>query len=322
MKYILVITLFFLNFMVNAQMEKTDTVYGKAKNKGIHNVAATATPIVLRCPATISNSEPLIVVDGLLYESDQLKNLNPAEIISIEVLKDAAASAIYGYRAANGVIIITTNRSDKDFVLISDADDHSPLAGATCLIRSKDNYFDSTIAVSDSAGKIYRKQFLKASGFEVIVTSVGYTKQSKIIRTSDLSKKQEIEMTRDIKKCNGVTVMSTEKTFHCFLRMVCVSTINKTGKNPGTSLIDKIYPDPLMKGQQLTIEINSPTDQQIMAKLINFNGQLIKQEAVKLNKGNNSFQLATDSRWSAGVYIFQLTDVTGKLLKQDKIVVQ
>ncbi|MCM4157797.1 TonB-dependent receptor [Gramella sp. AN32] len=60
-----------------------------------------------------SNS-PLIVVDGFpLGDAGNLKQINPADIESVDVLKDASASAIYGSRGANGVIIITTNRAKE-----------------------------------------------------------------------------------------------------------------------------------------------------------------------------------------------------------------
>lgn len=52
---------------------------------------------------------PLVVVDGIPY-TDQLSELNPNDIASIDVLKDASAAAIYGARAANGVILVTTKR--------------------------------------------------------------------------------------------------------------------------------------------------------------------------------------------------------------------
>ena len=60
-----------------------------------------------------SNS-PLVVVDGFpLGEAGNLKQINPADIVSVEVLKDASASAIYGSRGANGVIMITTNKAKE-----------------------------------------------------------------------------------------------------------------------------------------------------------------------------------------------------------------
>ena len=57
---------------------------------------------------TASNT-PLVVVDGIPY-GGSLSELNPAEIQSIDVLKDASAAAIYGARGSNGVILITTRR--------------------------------------------------------------------------------------------------------------------------------------------------------------------------------------------------------------------
>lgn len=55
---------------------------------------------------------PLIVVDGMIYYGD-LADINPVDIESFDVLKDASSAAIYGARASNGVIIITTKRGSK-----------------------------------------------------------------------------------------------------------------------------------------------------------------------------------------------------------------
>ena len=60
------------------------------------------------------SNAPLLVVDGFpLGDAGDLKQINPADIASVEVLKDASASAIYGSRGANGVIIVTTNRAKE-----------------------------------------------------------------------------------------------------------------------------------------------------------------------------------------------------------------
>ena len=64
--------------------------------------------IRIRGVGTINNADPLIIVDG--FPGSSLDDVNPNDIESIEVLKDASASAIYGTRAANGVIIVTTKR--------------------------------------------------------------------------------------------------------------------------------------------------------------------------------------------------------------------
>ena len=69
--------------------------------------------VVIRGMSTInSSSDPLYVVDGVVMENFDL--VNPNDIESMEVLKDASAAAIYGARGANGVIMVTTKRGKKD----------------------------------------------------------------------------------------------------------------------------------------------------------------------------------------------------------------
>ena len=63
----------------------------------------------IRGTGTINNSDPLYIVDGMPIEGG-LDYLNPSDIESIEVLKDAASGAIYGARAANGVVLVTTKK--------------------------------------------------------------------------------------------------------------------------------------------------------------------------------------------------------------------
>lgn len=64
--------------------------------------------IRIRGTGTINSADPLVVIDGV--PSGGINDINPNDIASIEVLKDASTSAIYGLRAANGVVIITTKR--------------------------------------------------------------------------------------------------------------------------------------------------------------------------------------------------------------------
>jgi len=70
---------------------------------------ASAT-VRVRGTTSTGNSDPLYVVDGMIVDVGGIDFLNPADIESIEVLKDAASAAIYGTRAASGVILITTKK--------------------------------------------------------------------------------------------------------------------------------------------------------------------------------------------------------------------
>jgi len=63
--------------------------------------------ILIRGAGTFGTTEPLYIIDGAVGNNG-LNSLNPSDIQSIEILKDASASAIYGSRAANGVVLVTT----------------------------------------------------------------------------------------------------------------------------------------------------------------------------------------------------------------------
>ena len=80
---------------------------------GVNIVQSSGVPgasynITIRGLGTNGNSSPLIVIDGVA--GGNLDDLNPADIESIDILKDAASAAIYGARAANGVILVTTRQ--------------------------------------------------------------------------------------------------------------------------------------------------------------------------------------------------------------------
>ncbi|WP_052272825.1 TonB-dependent receptor [Flavihumibacter solisilvae] len=66
--------------------------------------------IRIRGIGTLSNSDPMVVVDGVIAS---INEVNPNDVENVTVLKDAASAAIYGSRAANGVILITTKRGKK-----------------------------------------------------------------------------------------------------------------------------------------------------------------------------------------------------------------
>lgn len=91
-----------------------DALQGKAA--GVTITASSGSPgslgdVRIRGVGTINNNNPLYVVDGL--PQDDIGWLNARDIESIEVLKDASAQAIYGARAANGVILVSTKRGDS-----------------------------------------------------------------------------------------------------------------------------------------------------------------------------------------------------------------
>ena len=100
----------------NQNFSALDNLRGKVSGVNIFSNSsqpgAYANRVIIRGMATInSSSEPLYVVDGVVMEDFGL--VNPNDIESMEVLKDASAAAIYGARGANGVIMVTTKRGKE-----------------------------------------------------------------------------------------------------------------------------------------------------------------------------------------------------------------
>ena len=75
--------------------------------------------LLIRGQNSLSGSNsPLIVLDGIIF-SGNLNDINPSDVKSMEILKDASSTAIYGSRAANGVILITSKEGKTEKPSIS-----------------------------------------------------------------------------------------------------------------------------------------------------------------------------------------------------------
>ena len=117
------------SFTGSAAMVDSETISKKLSSKvtsalagttpGVQVISSSGDPtggaptIRIRGIGSMSaSSAPLVVVDGVPYEG-AISDINPNDVESMSVLKDAAASAIYGHRGANGVIIITTKKGQS-----------------------------------------------------------------------------------------------------------------------------------------------------------------------------------------------------------------
>ena len=206
--------------VVNAQ----DMIQGKVA--GVNVISNDGTPgggaqIRIRGGSSLNASnDPLIVIDGMAMDNDGVKGLsnklsmiNPQDIESFNVLKDASATAIYGSRGSNGVIIITTKKgrkgqkptvsysgsmtisTKKKTVDVLDADGYRSLIEDIYGVDSE-AYNALGTANTDWQDLIYRTAWshdhnvtlsgaLKNLPYRV---SVGYTNQEGILKTSDFER--------------------------------------------------------------------------------------------------------------------------------------
>jgi TonB-linked SusC/RagA family outer membrane protein len=105
------------DFLNISSIDPTMMIQGKVSGVSITNTATgdpnnQASIQIRGISSRSAGTGPLIVIDGV--PGGNLTNLNPNDIESIDVLKDGAASAIYGTRGSNGVILLTTKKGDKD----------------------------------------------------------------------------------------------------------------------------------------------------------------------------------------------------------------
>ncbi len=115
-----------------------------------------ARPLSIRGQSTLfSNTNPLIVVDNFPYEND-LSTINPNDVESVTVLKDAAAASIWGARAANGVIVVTTKKGQYN------RPTQVAFTANTTFLQRPDLYYQPTITTADY---INVEKFLFSKGF-------------------------------------------------------------------------------------------------------------------------------------------------------------
>jgi TonB-linked SusC/RagA family outer membrane protein len=176
--------------------------------------------VILRGPGSIyGNIEPLYVIDGIPLSSDNFRSINPNDIQSVSVLKDAGATAIYGNRGANGVIVVTTKRGGYDSALQIE---YRSTYGLTNLQNTKYDLMNSTqlltlertygvgegVGMTDAqiaeAGKVntnWNKYFFRtgtsqehslslSAGSKNLAsfTSIDYFNQEGILKTTDLNR--------------------------------------------------------------------------------------------------------------------------------------
>ncbi|HMF74000.1 MAG TPA: SusC/RagA family TonB-linked outer membrane protein, partial [Flavitalea sp.] len=96
----------------------------EGKTSGVQIIQNSGSPgataqVRIRGLTSLSNSDPLYVVDGIPLASNDINIIDPNNIESIDILKDASAQAIYGSRGANGVVLVKTKKGKKDNSVIS-----------------------------------------------------------------------------------------------------------------------------------------------------------------------------------------------------------
>ncbi len=282
------------------------------------------TRIIRSCRSITTYNEPLYIIDGILAETEALKNLNPNDIESITILKDAAATALYGHRALHGVIIITTKSAGLRQFMVKDFLDGAAIPGATVTFTAGK---DTLMFAAGEDGLVETSELKPGKSYEVQVSAVGYKPFISRIQNG-YKREQELLLEREVKDCELVVISGYSINRCRFLSCCGGNIINvKTEKlqEDAASAINSIsglYPNPAQRGQTITIQTLSSDDKPMQLFITDLTGRTVFSQSVKGFKGNNRLTVTADSRWTAGMYIVSLLDESGRRLQQEKLLIQ
>ncbi len=207
-----------------------------------------------------ASNNPLYVIDGLIYQADQssqktgigslestldpLSFINPGDIERIEVLKDVSATAIYGSRGANGVILVTTQHAGADVtsvrykatLTVSAPSKKLDLLNATEWAQMEKDYFGNRGGYSDEqiaalgSGTDWQSEVLRTAVSHIHEVSVsGGSKNTRFVLSANYTDQQGIVLNSDFKRYN--LRANIDHDLSSRLTVALSSTVGKTKQN-------------------------------------------------------------------------------------------
>lgn len=292
-KILLFITLCF-SLLAGAQetaAPKTDASSGRHSAK-----------VFLRCGRKPEPNSVLLIVDGLIYKQEKLKEINPDEILEIKVLKKAEAVALAG-AWAEGVILLRTNRKPGQIV-VRDREDRKPLASASLVFEQGARH---THLIADENGRVNTER-ITPERTEVKISCVGYKTQTVWL---DINNKSfhEVVLERACDTLQEVVVTNYTHTRCGRCRISCGGVCIKTEAYdtlPQPAALLQLYPNPAKSASAVYLQTPSTKSNLLRAELLNASGQLVKTINIPSSKISTArFDLPL---LSAGMYYVRLTD--------------
>lgn len=287
--------------------------------------------IVMRCYRVVRNdTSPMLIVDGVIKKLDTLSKINPNDISSIDILKSASATALFGPDGANGVIIITLKQLSFRKFCIKDFLDGSEIAGATVSFISNDKKDTLMFAANDS-GFISTDKLKRSAVYEMRVSAIGYQLFSQLFNNSYGYKKLDVLLRREVKNCEEVILTSTlcPRRISCGFTLYCKCSGVTVTVNPAADekLLPepfklKVYPSLVQRGSLINLRFMVDKEKIRTARIVSLGSTEMLRRELPIGKGSNQFQLSADARWAAGIYFAQLVCENGRVLASEKIIIQ
>jgi|SRR5688572_5435268 len=293
--------------------------------KVLQRAAPSITPakvFQMRTVCNKSSGNPLFVVDGIIIDEFEWKNIDPNDIESISILKDAVATVIY-CQPGRGVVVITTKNANQRIISVKDMVSGEPLAAATVdLIYGEDKH-DTIRLIADPFGRVVTDRIVYGKEYKLIISSVGYKTCSAFVNAATIKRDYSVLLEKVYGGLRDVTVTA----IRCGPRVrviKCSVAKNDSTRNIGKLMFEnkiKVYPNPVMNSQMVNIEFEGKQGK-VTVRLFSLEYQLINAKEYDAANGLNRISFFIDPRLSSGMYLIQLFDEKNLPVKTERLVVQ
>ena len=314
----------------------------KILNRQLPPTTPTTEPVVIRirCLGSNLSPDPLLIIDGIVAEKFDLRNINPDDIESISILKGSTATALYGCRGWSGVIIITTKTANDRTIRVKDMLTGEILAGANVYLISMEGRKDTTHLIADSSGKVVTNKIVYGKEYELKVSNVGYKNFRCFVNTKQLGKNYNVLLERNYEDLEEVRIKSIamkpvyrrtnctyfdglDGSFRCLIAGINVISKDQINIKDGKNLNNiKLYPNPVLRNQKVNIEFENEDDTKLTLRLFCLDGKQISSSKYQMKKGINRISYSLNGSLNTGMYFLQVIDDSNRLLKTDKLIIQ
>lgn len=245
----------------------------------------------IRC-GYLTSTEPLYVIDSVIASKSELRSIDPDNIDSIWIIKGAKATALFGSKGINGVVVIATKKTKEKIIEVRDKATGELLPFATVEITRIGKWRKDRFR-ADSLGQVIIRT-VSEDGYELLVSHARYSDFKGLIATRKKEDKRVIYLA------------NTENSLDQ------LETLRKI----------KVYPNPAVHSSDITVEFESKNENKIRLALFSINSKLISSNDFKLKVGINKLTHFINAKLASGIYIVQLIDENNKLIKTEKLIIQ
>jgi TonB-linked SusC/RagA family outer membrane protein len=266
------------------------------KMAGVQVVQGTGQPgtplsVKVRGVGTITaGTEPLYVVDNLPTSGNNLNSLNTYDIESIEVLKDASSSAIYGSRGSNGVVLITTKQGKRGKPVVS---------------------LNSMLGVQSVASKI---DMLDAYGYAAIVQDARNNAYSDQMISNNLRRQSQglAPIAFSSKDDNPTRLVNTANNTNTIIPVEVLPYLNGTTGLVNTDWQDEIFRDALMQDHSLSVSGGSENFRYYTSL------EYLNQDGIIINSNFSRYGARVNLDGNRGIFKFGL-NFNPSVIKEKRI---